>query len=319
MSRVENPARVPLWLDADPGFDDVIAWLLMSASERFEILGVSTVAGNAPLRHTFENAVRAREFFGLSQPVYAGRAAPLTGPLVTSQHLLGENGMASVNRVLPAAAYRGERVGGVQALLEAARAQRGALTVLATGPLTNLARALLAEPELPGLLREVVWMGGSSDRGNHTAAAEFNAFADPEAADLVINSGVNFTMVGLNLTRQVIVTPDDLRTLRGWRSERSHLLADHLEFYLGIRGTGRPGPMPFHDPAAALWLLCPEAFESQAAYVRVELTGVLTRGMTVCEFRVPKRAQPNATVLTSALGASWRACFVEHLELALRS
>ncbi|MFC3860251.1 nucleoside hydrolase [Deinococcus antarcticus] len=306
---------VPVWLDADPGFDDLVAWLLLDAAETFTLQGVSIVAGNAPLEHTFRNALNAREFFGLPQPVYAGRGRPLTVELVTSQYLLGENGMASVGRRLPTGKYAGESESGVNALIRAAREYPGELTVLATGPLTNVAQALLADPNLP--LREIVWMGGSTDRGNHTAAAEFNAFADPEAADLVFASGLPVTMVGLNLTRQVVITPRDLAQLRAWGTERALLLADHLEFYLGIRSPGVPGPMPFHDPAAALWLLKPESFVAEPAHVRVELTGVLTRGMTVCEFRVPKRAVANASVLTSVVDTAWRDVLMKHLQQSL--
>ena len=289
-----------VWLDVDPGFDDLASWLMLSAAPDTALLGVSTVAGNAPLVDTFENAVRAREYFGLEHPVYPGSDQPLVGSLVTSQHLLGRTGLASVRRMLPPSTYRGESTPGVRALIAAAHAHPGDLNVLALGPLTNLARALSAEPALATLLRQIVWMGGSSDRGNHTAAAEFNAFADPEAADLIFTAGVPVTMVGLNLTRQVILDPTHLMAMRTWPGERAQLLADHLEFYLSIRTPGTPGPMPFHDPCAALYLLAPDLFATAPAAVRVELDGTLTRGMTVCEFRVPARAAPNATVVTSA-------------------
>lgn len=290
---------------------------MLSAAPGIELLGVSTVAGNAPLANTFENAVRARDFFHLDHPVYGGGDRPLSGPLVTSQHLLGRTGLASVNRTLPPGDYSGERQHGALALIDAARAHPGELCVLALGPLTNLALALHQEPGLPSLLREIVWMGGSSDRGNHTAAAEFNAFADPEAADLVLTSGVPFTLVGLNLTRQVILDPTQLEAMRAWPGERAQLLADHLEFYLGIRSPGRPGPMPFHDPCAALWMIAPELFGSVPAEVRVELTGKLTRGMTVCEFRVPARAAANAAVVTQAAVPACQEAIMALLRVAL--
>ena len=308
----------PVWLDTDPGFDDLTSWLMLSATPEIELLGVSAVAGNAPLADTFSNAARARDFFGLSAPVYAGRDRPLAGPLVTSQHLLGPTGLASVNRTLPQGPYEGEAEDGVHALIEAAYAHPGKMSVLALGPLTNLAQAIQMDARLPGLLREIVWMGGSSDRGNHTAAAEFNAFADPEAADLVLTSGVPFVMVGLNLTRQVIVDPDHLRILRSWPGERAALLADHLEFYLGIRTPGRPGPMPFHDPCAALRLIHPELFTGMPAHVRVELDGTLTRGMTVCEFRVPARGAANAEVLTHARVPESQTAMMALLRMALK-
>lgn len=290
----------PVWLDVDPGFDDLASWLMLAAAPEVEVVGVSTVAGNAPLADTFSNAVRARAYFGLPHPVYAGSDAPLSGELVTSQHLLGQGGLASVRRTLPPGAYTGEGTGGVAALMEAAHAHAGELSVLALGPLTNIARALQGTPALATLLREIVWMGGSTDRGNHTAAAEFNAYADPEAADIVFTSGVPISMVGLNVTRQVVVTPTHLSALRSWPGERTQLLADHLEFYLGIRTPGQPGSMPFHDPCAALYMIDRTLFTVVPAYVRMELAGMYTRGMTVCEFRVPARAEPNVLVVTGA-------------------
>ncbi|UQN08959.1 nucleoside hydrolase [Deinococcus sp. QL22] len=308
-----------VWLDIDPGFDDLASWLMLSAAPGVDLQGVSTVAGNAPLPDTFDNAVRAHDFFRLPHPVYPGRDRPLSGTLVTSQHLLGRTGLASVDRTLPRGRYAGERQDGVEALIAAARALPGELRVLALGPLTNLATALQRAPDLARLLREVVWMGGSSDQGNHTAAAEFNAFADPEAADAVLTSGVPFVLVGLNLTRQVVLDPTHLQLMRSWPGERAQLLADHLEFYLSIRTPGRPGAMPFHDPCAALWLLHPELFESVPAHVRVELDGTLTRGMTVCEFRVPARAVANATVVTRAQLPSCQTAITGLLYSALTS
>lgn len=306
-----------VWLDADPGFDDLITWLMLEAAPNLELLGVSVVAGNAPLPYTFANAVKAKAFFKLPQPVYAGRSQPLAGVQVTSQHLLGETGMASVGRTLPEGDYQGETQNGVLALIAAARAKPGQVTVVAIGPLTNLAVACLLEPELPQLLKQVLWMGGSTDRGNHTAVAEFNAFADPEAAELVLTSGVEFVMLGLNLTRQVMITPDHLAEIRSWQTEQAQLLADHLAFYLEIRTPGTPNPMPFHDPCAALWLICPHAFQNQPAEVGMELTGVRTRGMTVCEFRVPKRAAANALVVAQAEGEVCMAIVMELLQASL--
>ncbi|MBF6173616.1 nucleoside hydrolase [Nocardia blacklockiae] len=159
---------------------------------------------------------------------------------------------------------------------------------------------VLLHPELAGAIESVVWMGGSATSGNHTAAAEFNAYADPEAFDGVLRAGVAVRMLGLNLTRQVLLTPEHEHQLRALSTERAAIVADHVGFYLRMIDPATPRPMALHDPCAAAYLLWPELFELKPARVDIELNRSLGRGATFCEFRVPRRAEPNALVAVSA-------------------
>ncbi|MGY2895901.1 nucleoside hydrolase [Deinococcus sp. UYEF24] len=301
-----------VWLDTDPGFDDFVTWLLLESLPGARLDGVSVVAGNAPLEHTLANALRISSFLGSRAPVYAGCDRPLVAGQVTSQHLLGESGLSSVGQRLPETTLQASPVHAVDAL--ALHLERTPLTtIVAIAPLTNLALLLRRAPHLAGKIDRLVIMGGSTDQGNHTAAAEFNIFADPEAAAVVFGSGVKVHMFGLNLTRQVLVTRQHSEALRRAGTPAGELLADHLDFYLQIRDPQRNAPMPFHDPVTAVFLARPELFREVPAAVEIELHGHLTRGMTVCEFRVPKRASPTAMVAMEADGEGVMAYVMERL------
>lgn len=289
-----------LWLDTDPGFDDLVTWLLLERLPDHRLDGVSVVAGNAPLEYTLENARRISAFLRSTVPIYAGCSQPLLAPQVTSQHLLGETGLSSVGRSLPDERAPVQSQQAVDALREHLEATTGT-TIVAIAPLTNLGRLLGQSPQVASHIEQIILMGGSTDRGNHTAAAEFNIFADPEAAGVVFSSGVPIHMFGLNLTRQVEVTRGHSDALRSLGTDRATTLADHLDFYLQIRSPDRSAPMPFHDPVTAAFLARPELFSEVPASVQIELDGTLTRGMTVCEFRA-HRASPNAQVALSADG-----------------
>jgi purine nucleosidase len=301
-------ARRAVWLDTDPGFDDWMAWALLEADPGVDLLGVGVVSGNAPLRATLDNALRIRALHGWTTPVHAGCDRPLVQTPVTAQDVLGPQAMATVGRVLPAlpaSPVQGPDHGhAVQALIDAVRARPGRVTLLAIGPLTNVATAFALAPDLPALLQGLVLMGGSTDRGNATAAAEFNIHADPEAAERVFSSGIEPVMFGLNVCRQVQVGPAEVGALRALDTERAAIFADHLDAYVGIARRRGGSTMAVYDPTPVAWLARPEAFLLELARVDVELDGRHTRGMTVCEFRVPARAAPNARVATAADGAA---------------
>lgn len=283
-----------IWLDTDPGFDDWMAWALLEADPRFRVAGVSVVAGNAPLVRTLSNALRIKALHGFTTPVYAGCDRPLAQPQVTAQDVLGADAMASAGRKLPSAEAAVTPGDAVQALIDHVRAHPGQVTLLAIGPLTNVAQAFRRAPELPALLQQTVIMGGSTDRGNATAVAEFNIHADPEAAAEVFAAGAAPVMFGLNVCRQVEIGVEHARSLRGIGSERAAIFADHLQAYAGLGRTKQR--MALYDPTPVAWLANPDAFTLTDAHVAVELDGRLTRGMTVCEFRVPRKAPANARI-----------------------
>jgi purine nucleosidase len=313
-------AQVPaeIWLDTDPGFDDWMAWALLEAVPALRPVGVSVVAGNAPLHHTLGNALRIKALHGWATPVYAGCDRPILQSQVTAQDVLGETALPTTGRALPRTQAEVAQGHGVQALIAAARARPGRLRLLALGPLTNVATAFDTDPALPSLLRDVVIMGGSTDRGNTTAVAEFNIHADPEAAARVFAAGVPVVMFGLNVCRQVQIGEEHVRKLRTLGSERAALFADHLDAYVDIARRRGATHMSVYDPTPVAWLAQPELFTLEPAFVDVELDGRLTRGMTVCEFRVPARARANARVATQARGAAVLDWMMASLEKGLK-
>lgn len=305
MSTAAGPR--PVWLDTDPGFDDWLTWLLLAAHPRLRLLGVSVVAGNAPLQTTLANALAIRQLHGLQRegmplPIHRGSDSPLAAPLETAQHILGAQGMRSTGLPLPPSNAQPDSDDAVAALLAALSLSPEPVTVVAIGPLTNIARALLTDPSAADKIAELVLMGGSTDRGNHTPAAEFNIHADPEAADIVFNAGLKLRMFGLNLCRQVLVTQAEVTQLRSLPGHPAQCLADHFDAYQRIRSADGSVPMPLYDPVVAAWLWQPELFAFQPARVDIELQGRYTRGMTVCDLRPAALPRANAEIAMTADG-----------------
>jgi purine nucleosidase len=306
-----------LWYDTDPGFDDWMAWALLEADPTFRLHGVSVVAGNAPLSVTLANALAIKAFHGFDTPVYAGCDRPLAQAQVTAQDVLGAAGMETTGPQLPATDTKPAPGHGVLAMIDAVRAHPGSITLLAVGPLTNVAAAFALAPDLPGLLRGLVIMGGSTTGGNATAAAEFNIHADPEAAARVFDCGVTVDMFGLDVCRQVPIGQPEVERLRAIGSARADLFAGYVEGYVAIgRRRGR-AVQSLYDPTPVIGLARPELFVLQPARVDVELQGRFTRGMTVCDLRAPALARANARVAVKADGPAALEWALQRLEQVL--
>lgn len=292
-----------IWMDCDTGFDDLICIALLGHSPEIDIVGISTVVGNTSLDWTTSNTLSAIENFGFDIPVYRGCAKPLAQEPCTIEGLLGAGGMGTIDRPLPAPVQRSqESENAVAAIIRTLEGTREPLTILATGPMTNLAVVAIMRPDLMKKITEIVFMGGSYGFGNHTTAAEFNTFADPEALDTVIRSGTPLKMFGLNLTNQVQITPEHADDIRSVGSEFAEVVADLLEKYLRIRDPEKSQPMALHDPSAAAYLLWPDLFELQEGVLSVELHGTRARGATFCEFRPKRIDHPNAAIAMRADG-----------------
>ena len=299
-----------LWIDTDMGFDDLAAIGLCLAGGA-EVSGLSIVAGNVPLGRAVLNACAGAETFGWKMPIHVGADAPLAAPPQTAAYVLGPHGMPTAGLRLPEAITRvPDEMDGVVALEGYLRA--GGRQVLALGPLTNIALLLRRAPDLAAAM-QLVWMGGAFGRGNHTAVAEFNAAVDPEAADIVLRSGAELIMVGLECCREVCVTLADLSALRMLPGTRAAILSDLFEGYVRIAANGTR-PMALYDPVAAAVALAPDLVRLQPVHIAVELDGTLTRGMTVIEWR-PHKAAPNACVALSPRAEDIRA----RLHAALRT
>lgn len=286
---------VPIWLDCDPGHDDVLA--VFVAAHAAELVGISAVSGNAPLHRTVANALIAVQLAELDVPVHAGAAKPLTREARHAAHIHGESGLGGP--VLPEVTRRADPTPAVRALLDAAEA-RDDLWLVAVGPLTNVALALTLEPALAERLAGISLMGGAWGPGNITAAAEFNVWADPEAAQIVFESGANLVMAGLDLTHQFLIDRERIERVRALGGRVARFSAELLDFFVEAyeRSYGEAID-PLHDPCSVLAVTHPQLFASERRHVAVERRGELTRGMTVVDRRSGGMPEaPNTTLLT---------------------
>lgn len=303
-------------LDCDTGIDDALAILYLAAQPEVSILAAGSVHGNVPAGLAALNTLRVLELAGLPRvPVAVGAGRPLAQPLHTSEHVHGEDGLGNSGLPPPAGRPTGEAAA-VQ-LARLARAEPGALTILATGPLTNLALALLLEPELPRLVRRVVVMGGAVyARGNVNNDAEANAWHDPEAAELVLGAGWPLTLVPLDVTSQVRLTEAEVRRLAAsgssWGRFAAAILRHYLDFYESYYG---PRECHLHDPLAAAIAVDPSLAGYRRTPVRVELRGELTRGATRGRplSGAPGPEGPELDVATSVEAERFKANFLSAL------
>ena len=278
----------PILLDCDPGHDDAIAILVAAGHPEADLRAITTVAGNAELGKTTLNARRVATLAGLDDvPIAAGAAGPRRGELLTALDVHGESGLDGAELPEPAVALDPRPA--VELL-----AASGPATLVATGPLTNVAALLEHAPEAVG---ELVWMGGSTGRGNARPLAEFNALVDPEAAALVFARGVPVTMVGLDLTHQALATPDVLARIGALGTPVAEAVLGWLGFFAATYRDvfGFPGP-PVHDPCALAAALDPSLVRCVDAFVAVETDGRLTRGATVVDLHGRLSDPPNARV-----------------------
>jgi purine nucleosidase len=275
----------PIIHDCDPGQDDAIALLLELASpEEFNLLAVTTVAGNAPLSRTTENARRVVELAGHADlPVHPGCPRPL-------RRLL-EGGEGSG---LPPAWLHPEEGHAVDYLVDALGTSAEAITLFATGPLTNIASALVAAPEIAPRIRELVVMGGTLGRGNATPSAEFNFHADPDAAAIVFSSGVRITMIGLGVTRRARATPPRVAAIEAVGNPVAAAIAGMLRYSLDRAGRRRASGPPIHDVLVPAYLLRPDLFKARPAHLRVIAWGETDLGRSV----ELSGEVPNATLVT---------------------
>jgi purine nucleosidase len=270
-------------LDCDPGHDDAMAILLAQGSPDIELLGITTVAGNQTLDKTTLNARRVCTAAGITDvPISAGCDRPLVRPLVTAGYIHGESGLDGPEWPEPAVGTSGEHA--VDYIVRTLMSSDGDIALVPVGPLTNIAMALRREPRIVEKTREVVLMGGSTGRGNHTPAAEFNIIVDPEAAAAVFSAGWPVTMVGLNLTHQAGASPEVVERIKALGTPLALTAVQLLEFFRSTykAAEGRPDP-PVHDPCAVARVAWPELVQVQDAYIVVETSGQWTYGMTVTD------------------------------------
>lgn len=285
-------------LDCDPGHDDAMA--IVAAARYAELVGITTVAGNAPLERTTRNALVMRDLLGLDVPVHSGSARPLVAEPHAAAFVHGDSGLDGAE--LPAPTTPLDGTDAVGFIIRMCRSVDD-LWLVPVGPLTNIALALRAAPDIADRIAGISLMGGGTF-GNRTPLGEFNVWADPEAAAIVFDCGRPLVMAGLDVTHQFQATPERIAAIDALPGALAGVLSDLLQFFSdNYRSRHDPGTMrgaAVHDPLAVLALTHPGLFGRVARHVTVETRGEYTRGMTVIDQRaITARSAPNCDVLTT--------------------
>lgn len=287
--------RIPIILDGDPGHDDAIAWVLANASPALEIKAVTTCCGNQTIEKTTYNARRICTLIGLDVPMAKGRRRPLVSEPIIAPTVHGESGLDGP--ALPEPAYDLLPITAVELMAKVLKESSEPVTLVPTGPLTNVAALLISHPELKAKIKQISLMGGGVQYGNWTPAAEFNILVDPEAARIVFASGIPIIMAGLDVTEKALIKPYDFERIRAVGNPVAKVVAEWLDFFyqfhikMGYEGA------PVHDAVAVAALIHPEIMEMRELYVEVETEGDFCKGATVADFYGSTGKAPNARVI----------------------
>ncbi|MBL0885251.1 nucleoside hydrolase [Myceligenerans indicum] len=270
----------PILIDCDPGHDDVFAIWLAAAHPAIDLRGITTVAGNGRIEHTTHNALVACTVAGIhGVPVAQGAERPIAGELKPAEWIHGANALGGPE--LPTPTTPLDERDALTLMRDVVEGSDEPVTIVATGPLTNVASFVRKYPELVGSIEQVVWMGGSTGRGNVSAYAEFNAWTDPESIALVLDSGVEFTMVGLNISHQALITREVRARIAAIDTRTAAFGAELLEFFCSTYDAFENMPDgPLHDPITVAMLADPATATTVRTRIDVEVQGAETRGAT---------------------------------------
>ncbi|WP_297598172.1 nucleoside hydrolase [uncultured Cetobacterium sp.] len=300
--------KIPVIIDCDPGCDDTIALLLAFANKVLDIKGITVSAGNVHINNTTENTRRLVGNFSSEINIARGCEKPLFKTIVTAPEVHGESGIGNVT--LPETKKEIEKLNAVEYLAKTLKEATEKITIVITGPMTNIAVFLMTYPELKEKIEKFVIMGGSSIGGNVTPTAEFNIYVDAEAADIVFKSGVEIILCPLDVTMKAFIKDDELlkiKSIGSLASEVAFGAIDHaLSFYKQTYGRDS---VPMHDPCTIAYLLNPNIFEGKKAFVATELRGEFTYGETIIDYNDKLKRTKNVLVLNNIN----REAFVEML------
>lgn len=302
-------------IDTDPGQDDAVAILLAFGSPELEVLGITAVAGNVPLRLTQTNARKICELAGRTDiKVFSGAIRPLVRQLVTAEEVHGKTGLNGP--ALPEPTMPLQKEHAVDFIVETLMSEdKGAVTLCPLGPLTNIALALIREPRIAPRIKEIVLMGGGYfEAGNVTPSAEFNIYVDPQAADVVLRSGVPIVMMPLDVTHKALTTSKRTKAIRDLGTKVGKAVAELLEYFerFDENKYGTDGG-PLHDPCVIAYLLKPELFKGRECNVTVEMVSELTMGATVVDWWGVTKRPKNAIVMRDIDADGFFALLTERL------
>lgn len=310
----------PVIIDCDPGHDDAIALLLAVASPEIDLLAVTTCFGNCSLKDATRNALQILDLVGATDvPVGAGAAGPMIGETTLGNYVHGGSGLDGPE--LPPSSRTEGAEDACELISRLLEESAQPITLVVTGPMTNVGMVLTSRPDLSERIAEVIFMGGSTERGNHTPVAEFNTYADPDALDVVLRSGVKIRMIGLNLTHQALATVEVVDRMRAMENKVGTISAAWMGFFgASYNRIWEFDAPPVHDPCTIAALIDPGLIDWRDAFVAVELDGQWTRGATVVDLyaRYPDQA-PNVSVgMTLDRAAYWDLVLASVDELGTR-
>ena len=289
---------LPIILDCDPGHDDAIALVLALASPELELKAVTSSAGNQTPDKTLRNVLRMLTLLRRGDiPVAGGAIKPLMRDLIIADNVHGESGLDGP--ALPEPDFAPQDCTAVELMANVLRESTEPVTLVSTGPQTNVALLLNGHPELHAKIARIVIMGGAMGLGNWTPAAEFNIFVDPEAAEIVFQSGIPVVMAGLDVTHQAQIMAEDIERFRQIGNPVATTVAELLDFFMEYHRTEKWGfqGAPLHDPCTIAWLLKPEIFSTVKRWVGVETQGKYTQGMTVVDYYFLSGNTPNTDIM----------------------
>lgn len=289
---------LPIILDCDPGHDDAIALVLALASPELELKAVTSSAGNQTPDKTLRNVLRMLTLLKRSDiPVAGGAVKPLMRDLIIADNVHGESGLDGPE--LPEPGFAPQPCTAVELMAKVLRESAEPVTLVSTGPQTNVALLLNSHPELHANIARIVIMGGAMGLGNWTPAAEFNIFVDPEAAEIVFQSGIPVVMAGLDVTHKAQIMAEDIARFRAINNPVAKTVAELLDFFMEYHKTEKWGfqGAPLHDPCTIAWLLKPEIFTTARRWVGVETQGKYTQGMTVVDYFMLSGNEPNTDIM----------------------
>lgn len=294
MPNVSTPT--PIILDCDPGHDDAVAILLAVASEKINLLGVTSCFGNCSIDDATYNARRILTLAGATDvPVGRGAGKPLSAELELGNYVHGKSGLDGP--AMPEPAMEENPLGAIELIRHLIESSEDKVTMVITGPMTNMAQLLRDHPDVSSRIAEVIFMGGSTERGNHTPSAEFNTFADPEALQEVIDSGLPMRMVGLNLTHQALAVPEVVERMKAMDHVVGQTAAEWMGFFgSSYRQVWSFDAPPVHDPCTVAALIDPTLIEWTTSFLAVELEGKWSRGETIVDLHDRFERAPNAEI-----------------------
>ncbi|MEN1759839.1 nucleoside hydrolase [Anoxynatronum sibiricum] len=281
-------------IDCDPGTDDTIALVMALASEALDVKAVTTVAGNQTADKTALNGLKIVSYLKKEIPVAKGADKPIMRPLVTAEHVHGETGLGPVT--LPEPSIEGLDTPAWDLFYQLSAAKNEKIHLITLGPLSNVAIALMKYPQLRDYITHITMMGGSMGYGNDTPAAEYNIYADPEAARMVFEAGIPITMVGLDCTHQAWLTREEIDTIEAPEGSGAWLakaMMNHIHAF--ATNYGFPGAV-MHDPSAVAAVIDPTLIETKDYYVAVETKGKHTTGKTVVDVMGVTKKPANVAV-----------------------